>query len=136
MANGRPTGVTILAVLSIIGGILYILAGLGATVLGGFVSNVEGEAQAEVVGAGVVIFGVIIALILGVLYLVVAYGLFTLKQWAWSFTIVFQITSIINALYGRFAEGNIVGSIISIIIAGVILYYLNQTSVKRAFGRA
>lgn len=135
MANGRPTGVTILAVLSIIGGILYILAGLGATVLGGFVSNVEGEAQAEVVGAGVVIFGVI-ALILGVLYLVVAYGLFTLKQWAWIFTIVLQILSIINALYGLFAEGNIVGSIISIIIAGVILYYLNQTSVKRAFGRA
>ena len=31
----RPTGVTILAILAIIGGVLAIVAGLGLTVLGG-----------------------------------------------------------------------------------------------------
>jgi uncharacterized membrane protein (DUF2068 family) len=70
-----------------------------------------------------------------VLSLVFGYGAWTLKPWAWTLGIVAEGLSILYGLYSIVAQGNF-GSIIGIIIAAVIIYYLFTPNVKQAFGRS
>ena len=135
----RPTGVTIIAILIIIGGILLLLAGIGGVAVGSlFIS--------QIIGLGFVIIGAII-LAVGIGYLVVSYGLLKGKRWAWTITVVLLFIGIainvVSIIFGSFAinmdistfltvnSGNIAGIIISVII----LYYLYRPHVKSYFGK-
>ena len=135
----RPTGVTIIAILIIIGGILLLLAGIGGVAVGSlFIS--------QIIGLGFVIIGAII-LAVGIGYLVVSYGLLKGKRWAWTITVVLLFIgiaiNIASIIFGSFAinmdistfltanSGNIAGIIISVII----LYYLYRPHVKSYFGK-
>jgi uncharacterized membrane protein HdeD (DUF308 family) len=109
--KNRPLGVTIIAVLTAIGGIIFLAS--GAVLL--------------LIGIG------IIFLALGVAYLVMAYGLWTGKRWAWTITLILSGIGIILAVIS-IAAGNI-GSIVSIIIHAVVIYYLYRPSVKVYFGK-
>jgi hypothetical protein len=64
---------------------------------------------------------------------VVAYGLLKGLGWAWTVTVILSITSIVFNVIS-IATGNIV-AIISIIISGIILYYLYRPYVKAYFGK-
>lgn len=111
----RPTGVTIIAILTIIGGILLCFGGISLLALGAFFAAVpintiiseqqqqqlqpEIQNQAELesltqflVGIGIVIGAVILAV--GIGYLVVSYGLLKGKGWAWTVTIILTIIAI------------------------------------------
>jgi hypothetical protein len=126
----RPTGITILAVLAAIGGVLAILGGLALLTVGAVVS------ASYALGGAVAIIGLIV-LVIGVLDLVVAYGFWGLKPWAWGLGVGLQVAGIIlNIVEYINNSANLSGTIISIIIAAAILYYLYQPSVKAAFGRA
>jgi hypothetical protein len=129
----RPTGITILAVLSAIGGVLALLAGLFATVLGGAVGAATGSAT---VGGLVTVLG-LIAIVYGALSLAFAYGAWTLKPWAWNLGMASQIVGIGLAIV-YIATGNapVSSQILNIAISAVIIYYLNTPAVKAAFGRA
>ena len=136
----RPTGVTIIAILIIIGGILLLLAGIGGVAVGSlFIS--------QIIGLGFVIIGAII-LAVGIGYLVVSYGLLKGKRWAWTITVVLlfigiaiNVVSIIIFGYftfdtdtSSFLTSNS-GSIAGIIISVIILYYLYRPHVKSYFGK-
>ncbi|MDF3032829.1 MAG: hypothetical protein K0R91_663 [Nitrososphaeraceae archaeon] len=112
----RPLGVTIIAILTAIGGIVFLVSGISGIVAGG-VS----------VGIG------IIFLILGIAYLVITYGLWKGKRWAWTVTLILSVIGIILAI-ASIAVGN-VGAIVSIIIHGVVIYYLYRPNVKAFFGK-
>jgi hypothetical protein len=90
----RPTGVTILAALSIISGLIAILGGLALFT----------------VGPGI-IGGVV--LILGILSLIYGWGLWTLKPWAWMLAIIGAalnlVTALISALSRKFNENKRLG---------------------------
>ena len=73
-------------------------------------------------------------LILGVISLIVAYGLFKAKKWAWTINVALSIITIAIGVVS-IVTGNI-GSIASIAISGVILYYLYRPHVKAYFGKA
>jgi hypothetical protein len=74
---------------------------------------------------------VIIAI--GIVSFLVAYGLLKGMRWLWTVTVVLSIISIVlNAI--SIATGNI-GGIVSIIISGIILYYLYRPHVKAYFGK-
>ena len=133
----RPKGVVILAILNLLGGILGILFGLFFFVfgslgtLGGFVSG-----QADLAGASFfMVVTSLIGLVNSVLSLGVSYGLFMMKRWAWTMAIaiqfVYALTYVTSILNGK----NLLGSLLSLVIAGVILYYLYQPNVKQAFAR-
>jgi uncharacterized membrane protein (DUF2068 family) len=124
----RPTGVTIIAVLSAIGGVLGLLASL---VLLGL-----GAAGAAAGLGGLAFMAGILVLAYSVLSLVLAYGFWFLKSWAWPLGVGVQALGIIQAVL-QFANDStqIVSLVISIAIAGVILWYLFQPHVKAAFGR-
>jgi hypothetical protein len=82
-------------------------------------------------GIGIAIGGVLLAL--AIVSFVVAYGLLKGLGWAWTVTVILSIISIVlNAI--SIAAGNI-ASIISIIISGIILYYLYRPHVKAYFGK-
>ena len=135
----RPTGVTIIAILIIIGGILLLLAGIGGVAVGSlFIS--------QIIGLGFVIIGAII-LAVGIGYLVVSYGLLKGKRWAWTITVVLlfigiaiNIASIIfesfaiNMDISTFLTANS-GNIAGIIISVIILYYMYRPHVKSYFGK-
>ncbi len=144
----RPTGVTILAILAILGGIAglfggAVLIGLGVllgTLLASEISNQltlagypglagldVGLISAIVIGLGVVV------LILGILYLAVGIGFFGGKGWAWTLGMIVSVIGIILAII-QIAAGN-VGSIVSLLIGALILYYLMRPHVKAFFGK-
>jgi hypothetical protein len=134
----RPTGITIIGVLAIIGGVLGICGGgillTGGALLAGS-SAATGSTQAASL-SGVVLFYAVLALILGVLDIVLGVGFLQVKPWAWTLGIVLEIASIVVAVLNIVATQSYFGGVISIAIAGYILYYLNTSTVKQAFGRA
>ena len=147
-SSSRPTGVTIIAILNIIGGIIMLFVGVGMVALGALLpmlppstlqqpQNMVPGADlsaipANVLGGGAAaIGGVIIAL--GILSFIVAYGLLKARSWAWTLTVVLAIISIVlNAI--SLVTGNI-AAIVSIAISGVILYYMYRPHVKAYFGK-
>jgi hypothetical protein len=127
----RPTGVTILAVLAIIGGVLGILFGLLAVLGGGLV------AASLDAGAGtLIIIFAIISIVIGVLYLAFGIGAWGLKPWAWMLGVIGAGLSLLSSIAQMILTQDIGGNILGIIIAGVILFYLFTPPVKAAFGRA
>jgi len=85
------------------------------------------------VGGGVLAIGGIVIAI-GILSFVVAYGLLKGRRWAWILTVILSIISMVLAAIS-IAAGSI-PSITSIIISGIILYYLYRRHVKAYFGKA
>ena len=87
----------------------------------------------SLVGGGLLAIGGILIAI-GILSFVVAYGLLKGRTWAWTLTVVLSIISIVLNVIS-IAAGNI-ASIVSVIISGIILYYLYRPHVKAYFGKA
>ena len=118
----RPTGITILAVLAGIGGVLMAISGIALTVLGAVAFG----------GLGALLGLAFLAV--AALYLAFCVGGLQMQPWAWPLGVVgaaaSAILSILQLIGGDFSQG------ISLLIAGGILYYLNQPTIKAAFGRA
>jgi len=82
---------------------------------------------------GIGIASGIVLLAIAIVSFVVAYGLLKGLGWAWTVTVILSIVSIVfNAI--SLATGNI-AAIISIIISGIIIYYLYRPHVKAYFGK-
>jgi len=145
----RPTGVTVLAVLAILGAIVLlfsgaVLIGLGL-LLGTLTASVDitsaitnagypglsslgvGTISALIIGLGAAI------LILGILYPAVGIGFLGGKRWAWNLGIIVSVIGIILDVI-QMIGGNY-GSILSLIISLLIIYYLMRPHVKVFFGK-
>ena len=131
-AAARPMGITILAVLSAIGGVLGILGGVALIGLGGLAAASTGTAAYFGLGA---VWGVIL-LATAIASLAFAYGAWTLKPWAWPLGVALAIISLALSALTVISGGDISGQIISVVIQAIILYYLFQPSIKALFGRA
>ncbi|OLS29513.1 MAG: hypothetical protein ThorAB25_16070 [Candidatus Thorarchaeota archaeon AB_25] len=113
----RPLGVTIIAILQLIGSLVLIFGGYTALL----------------VALGLGIFGFIavilggVLLFFGIIGFIIFWGLWTLKGWAWMLAFILNLLSVIFALLSF--------DIISLIIPLIIVIYLNQGEVKAAFGR-
>ena len=101
MQSPGPLGVTILAILTVISGIGFLVS--------------------------------VILVPLGIANLVVAYGLWKGKRWAWTITLVLSFIGIALGL-ASIATGTIV-AIWPVIINAIIIYYLYRPNVKAFFGR-
>jgi hypothetical protein len=157
--KSRPTGVTIIAILNIIGGAFSLIGGIGLITLGALLplvppsafnqSELQGNltagqppipipptdasmfAQSLFGGISLAIGAVLVAI--AIVSFVVAYGLLKGRGWAWTVTIILSIISIVwNAI--TVAGGNFFG-IVSIIVSGIIIYYLYRPHVKAFFGK-
>ena len=116
MSRARPLGITIIAVIMAVQGILAILGGILLMGGGGIFTSLG-----------------VISLILGVLYLVLAWGLWTLKTWAFWGTVILEVLTLINGIVGL-GQGIPASGIISLIFAVVVLVYMfADTNVRAAF---
>lgn len=87
--SGKPTGVLLLAILQLIAALLYIAAGgilvMAALELGGFF-------------AILVAFPALIIFIVGIIGLILFYGLYSLKGWAWFWALIINLLGIVGGV--------------------------------------
>ena len=127
----RPTGVTILAILEIIGGVFSLLGGMGNIIAAVSVTAIPIIGAA--LGPLLITIGIVLIL-LGVLAFIVAYGLLKGRGWAWTLALILAIIGIIQGVIGLMMAGGFV-AIIGIIINAVVIYYLTRPHVKQFFGK-
>jgi hypothetical protein len=160
--KSRPLGVTIIAILNIIGGAIMLIFGILLITLGAVLPLAppsvinQPELQGNLTAGQVPIpptspettmiaqdlfggFSIAIGIVLiaiAIVSFVVAYGLLKGKGWAWTVTLILSIISIVfNAISIAATAGANLGGIISIIISAVIIYYLYRPHVKAYFGK-
>lgn len=115
----RPVGVTILAVLAIIFGILALIGGLGTMAIAGLAATIP-----ELAGVGtlLLVIGALVT-IMGLLYLVSGIGLLRLRGWAWWLAIIASVLSIVSQL-GQYAMAPVLGFPYFVVLPVIILIYL------------
>jgi hypothetical protein len=119
----RPFGVTIIAILLFISAVIEIIGGL-FFLLGSLISN----PLAAVLGGW-------IPLAVAILSFILAWGLWTLRPWAYWATVILEVINIVSHLFG-FGQtphtlfGIFAGGLISVII---LLYMLLDRNAREAF---
>ena len=121
----RPLGITIIAILLFISAIIEIIGGISSVI-----GNTPTGTMSDVLLGW-------FPLAMGVIELVLAWGLWTLKPWAYWGTLVVEIVNILIHFFGflglprtHSALAVISGGIVSIII---VIYLLVDRNVRRAF---
>ncbi len=113
MGRRRPLGITIIAIIVAIYGILEIILGIG------FLAASPAQA--------------IITIILGVLGLVLAWGLWTLQSWAFWALVIVEVLNVINGIVAWVGHNPGPG-VISIVISLIVLIYMfADRNVRAAF---
>jgi uncharacterized membrane protein (DUF2068 family) len=151
----RPTGVTILGVLFVIGGAFALLGGIGTLAAIPFATNMIPNAvnnglelngspltpsqQSALIEASGPILTVIGAILipLGIASLIVGYGLFKAKSWAWSIAVVLSAIlfaiNVISLVTGSMSA--ITSAVVGMAINAIVLYYLFHKNVRQYFGK-
>lgn len=138
---GRPTGVTVLAVLDFIGAGVCVLIGLGLMLGGGFIASMMSQQQGTPAGllAAVGAAAGVFVLFCAALAALVGWGLLKLKEWARIVTIVLAVLGAVGAVLGlfgvlaHFAAIGIFWAVCRLAINGWIIWYMLQPHVKAAF---
>jgi hypothetical protein len=132
----RPQSVTVLAILQLISGIFSLLDGLFillfAGIFGGLGAAVGGAKVGTVIGGFIAIFAGI-SFILGLLSLLLTWGLFQLKNWAWGGTLIVHILATLAQIVKMFGSGGTAVNFLTLGFAVASIYYLLQPDVKQAF---
>lgn len=122
--SDRPFGVTIIALVQLLSSLATLYA--GQLILMGFADVGAPFSPSEIFTFG------ILTLILGAIGVLLSYGLFTLKPWAWVGTIILQgLAILLNLVSGVSTSRG--GEIGALIISLVIIYYLYTPAVKGTF---
>jgi len=124
----RPTGVAVLAVAAAVLGVLAIL-GAGA-----WWNASEGLAWLPRIHGGERLIALVL-LGVGLSELVLAYGAWMLRPWAWTVGVVLEVIVIALAAL-QLGRLEFLRHIITIVIAGATLWYLATPRVRALFGRS
>jgi len=116
----------VVAILQILGGILLVLGGAALAAIPQLV-------ELPLPGFGLLFGGLgAFFIVIGILALLVGWGLWAGKGWAWWLTVILQALGIVSSL-ASLALGDPT-AIASLIIAAIILYYFFKPHVKAYFG--
>ena len=117
--QSRPLGVTIIAALQIIVGIIYIVFAFLFGAIG-----LMGSSDMDAMGGS---FVTVILVGIAIPCFIMSWGLLKGKSWAWTITLILTIIGLIMSIVSL----NVIGVIIDVII----LYYLFRPHVKAYFGK-
>jgi hypothetical protein len=128
----RPTGVTALGILALIGGTLGLIAACAGLFNSGFLTALRatGTAQFVLIATGLA------ALVEAVIQLVFGIGALQLRPWAWTLGVVLQMANLLTAAVNLYEGASWASQLITFLISVPILLYLNTWWVRRAFGRS
>ena len=128
----RPTGITVISILMIIGGLILLFTGIAPLVIGPLIS-IDSDYSTSSLGFLITIGGLVLV-ILGIASLIVSWGLLKGKRWARTITLIISFIAIIFAIISLVSSGELT-HVISIIIYGIIIYYMFTDKVKLFFDR-
>lgn len=108
----RPLGVSIIAILNVISGIIMLIGGVGLAAVGSALPtmttvnpNAGGQmALVGLLGGGAAAVGAVL-IVLGIVSFIVAWGLFKGKGWAWTVTIILSAISVIMGIVSLVGVG-------------------------------
>jgi hypothetical protein len=140
----RPLGVTILAILEILSGLISLIAALGMFALAALSSSQElidaigPDAPQWFVDSGATVFAIIgvVFLIIALVAFLLAWGFLKGKKWAWIVGIIFAVLSVLSSLGQALLTGTLASIAtlgISILIPVIILVYLLLPNTKAWF---
>lgn len=135
----RPIGITILAILGFLEGLLLLIGGLifivGASFLSGIINNMGyGDITAgNFIGLAVAIVGVFV-LVAALIVLLINWGLWTGKNWARWIMIIVVALGLLSALAGIVAQRYT--DVFWLIVDVLVIYYLTRPAVAAFFTRA
>lgn len=131
-----PQSVTILAILQLISAVFSLLDGLFillfAGIFGGLGAAVGGAQVGTVIGGFIAIFAAI-SLILGIISLVLTWGLFKLKKWAWTGTLIVHVIATLAQVAKMLGSAGTAVNFLTLGFAIATIYYLLRPDVKKAF---
>ena len=125
--SARPTGITILAVLAAIAGVLGLLGSLVVIGVGGALASVGYGSLYSLIGIGI--------LAISVAELIFAFGAWSLRPWAWKLGLGLFIANIVLQVLWITQGAGIGNVVITILVSGAILYYLDTPAIRSAFGQ-
>ena len=128
----RPIGITVIAILMIIGGLILIFTGLTPLFMGPIISF-DSDIATNQLGLLITIGGSVLVG-LGIASLIVSWGLLKGKGWARVITLIISIIAIIAAIITLLSSEDLI-HIISVIIYGLIIYYMFTKKVRVFFGK-
>ena len=134
----RPTGITIIAIIFIILGIVsFLWSGLvlGFGGLGALFGGLIGADQMAAAGASGAWSG-FLGIFTGILQIVVGFGLLSMKKWAWILSMVAVGLSVLQGIFGMFNGGifSFMCGGLGLIIPVIILIYLLTANIRKLFG--
>lgn len=118
----RPDGVSCLSCLTVIGGVIGLMIGL-------FLLAIPAD-QLQPGAEGLRNFGVLLILAGAGLSFAVAWGLWSLKKWAWYLSLILEVLGIGLSAIQLLSGTN---TLAEILVAGIVIYYLNRPHVREAF---
>ncbi len=133
MTQHCPTGITIIAILMIIGGLVLLFTGITPLFIGPLISIDSSDSSTSELGFLITIGGLVLVG-LGIASLIVSWGLLKGKGWARIITLIISIIAIIFAIVSLVSTEDLV-HIIPVVIYGVIIYYMFTDKVKLFFGK-
>jgi len=146
MVGERPLGVTILAILQIITGLLLLLAAASSFAVSSLdVADIEDELGEDVPDYVKDNFDTIfmvtgaVYLLLGLFALAVAYGFLKGIGWAWTIGLILAIVNVISQAITpllNMSTDALVTAIVGSIIPLIIIFYLTRPRVKAFFGKS
>jgi hypothetical protein len=116
----------------IIGGLILLFTGITPLFIGTLIS-IDSDSSTSELGFLITIGGLALVA-LGIASLIVSWGLLKGKRWARTITLIISIISIIFAIISLASSGDLI-HIISVIIYGIIIYYMFTDKVKLFFGK-
>jgi len=130
MAISRPLGITLLAMLHVLQAVILFFGGIALIALGAFIRRGLFGIPRFLHGA-VSLIGVVVVVV-GLLYLGLAWGLWTGKGWAWILSLLLAVLGIVLSAVSL-ARGAF-GPLIVLVLDVIIVYYLFRPNVRTFFG--
>ena len=131
MPPKRPIGVTILAVLAILFGILSLIGGIALLGAGALIAALAPQYAGY---AGLFVALGALVLLMGILAIVGAVGLLRLRMWAWWLMIVVGVLSIVSSIVPYALAPGLFGVPYGIVLWLIIVIYL--IVVRKSFSKA
>lgn len=134
----RPTGISVLFWVYLILGILSLLWSgmvLGIGGLSALFGGIFGMDNVSNFGSSSAWSGYI-GLITALVQIIVAFGLLSMKKWAWILAVIGVALTVIQGIMGIFAGGMFafICASLGLVIPAIILFYLLRADIRAAFG--
>jgi hypothetical protein len=131
----RPIGITLLAILAILGGIIGLCGGcvlMGFGSIAGPIGALFGGGQ---LGAQALLAG--ISWSLGaILFLAAGFGMLSLQPWSWWLGLIGAVWSLASSLWGITQGGSWCLALPGLLLPALVVIYLLTPKVRFAFGRS